>query len=165
MAELIRTTNVVAQQTLRRNNNNPKSVIRIHARLVLVMFHDVTWSRHGKRAFYTLVFRNVSGWLTRTSLEVRTKSQELWHTILVLISYLLLCFLPLRAEVTLYSVKYYANFRQCSDSVVYLFPTYLCVPSGLDVASFFIISFFDMFPIVFPLWNGKERENDRITIE
>ena len=61
MAELTRTKNVVAQQTLRRNNNNPKSVIRVHARLVLVMFHDVTWSRHGKQAFYTLVFRNVSG--------------------------------------------------------------------------------------------------------
>ena len=61
MAELVRTTNVVAQQTLRRNNNNPKSVIRIHARFVLVMFHDVTLPRHRERAFYSLVFRNVSG--------------------------------------------------------------------------------------------------------
>ena len=38
----------------------PKLVIRVYARLVFVMFHDVTWSRHRKRAFYALVFRNVS---------------------------------------------------------------------------------------------------------
>jgi hypothetical protein len=46
-----------------------------------------------------------------------------------------------------------------------LSPTYLCAPSGFDVASFFILSFSDMFPIVFPFWNGKRVENDRITIE
>ena len=33
----------------------------------------------------------VSSRLTHTSLEVRTKSQELWHTILVLISYFAFC--------------------------------------------------------------------------
>ena len=37
--------------------------------------------------------------------------------------------------------------------------------SGFGVASFFIKSFFDMFPSFFPFWNGKERENDRITSE
>ena len=40
--------------------------------------------------------------LTRTRLEARTKSQDLWHTILALNSYLLLCFLllpvPLAAQ-------------------------------------------------------------------
>ncbi len=107
-------------------SNKPKSVIRVYARLIFV-----------------------SGRLTRTGLAVRTKSQELWHTIMVLISCLLLCLLPLRAEFTFYSLMGYANFRQCSDSVVYLSPTYLYVLSGHDVASFFIVSFFDMFPSFF----------------
>ena len=70
--------------------------------------------------------------------------------------------MPLRAEFTFYSVKGYANFPQCSNNVEYLFPTYLSMPSRLDVASFFIISFSDMFPSFFPFWNGKRVENDRI---
>jgi hypothetical protein len=59
--------------------------------------------------------------------------------------------LPLRAEVTFYSVKDYVNFRQRSYIVAYLSPTFLSAPSGLGVASFFILSFFDMFPSFFPL--------------
>ena len=55
------------------------------------------------------------------------------------------------SRVTFYSVRNCANFRQRSDSVVYLSPTFLSVLSGPGVASFFIISFFDMFPVVFPL--------------
>ena len=38
----------------------PKSVIRVYGRLAFVMFHDVTWSRHRKRAFSAHVFRNGS---------------------------------------------------------------------------------------------------------
>ena len=49
--------------------------------------------------------------------------------------------------------------------VAYLSPPFLCAPSGLEVASFLILSFFDMFPLFFPFWNGEKRENDRITIE
>ncbi len=59
--------------------------------------------------------------------------------------------LLLRAEFTFYSVRDYANFPQRSDSVAYLSPTFLNVPSGLAVAPFSIISFFDMFPSFFPL--------------
>ena len=55
-----------------------------------------------------------------------------------------------RAKITFYYVKDYANFRQRSYIVAYLSPTFLSAPSGLDVASFFILSFFDMFPSFFP---------------
>ena len=44
----------------------------------------------------------------------------------------------------------YATFPQRSDSVAYLSPTFLCAPFGLDVASFFILSFSDMFSSFFP---------------
>ena len=110
----------------------------------------------------------LSDWRSRITQAITHSSIQAisqWHTILVLISYLLLCFLPLRAKVTSYFVRIYANFPQRSDSVAYLSPAFLSVPSGPGVASFFIISFFDMFPSFFPLWNGKRVENDRITIE
>ena len=44
----------------------------------------------------------------------------------------------------------FLNVPQRSESVAYLSPTYLCMPLGLDVASFLILSFFDMFPSFFP---------------
>ena len=59
----------------------------------------------------------------------------------------------------------FATLLLRSESVANLSPTFLCAPSGLDVASFIILSFSDMFPSFFPLWKGKERENDRITNE
>ena len=73
--------------------------------------------------------------------------------------------LPPRAKVTFYFVRNYVAFPQRSDSVAYLSPAFLSVPSGPGVASFFVLSFFDIFPSFFPLWNGKRWENDRITIE
>ena len=48
----------------------PKSVIRVYARLVFVMFHDVTWSRQRKRAFSALVFRNDSSRLAASLSKV-----------------------------------------------------------------------------------------------
>ena len=50
--------------------NYPKSVIRVYGRLVFVMFHDVTWPRHRKLAFYALVFRNVSSRLAASLVNV-----------------------------------------------------------------------------------------------
>ena len=44
----------------------------------------------------------------------------------------------------------FVSVPQRSDSVAYLSPTFLCVPFGLDVVSFFILSFSDMFPSFFP---------------
>ena len=63
--------------------HNPKSVIRVYARLVFVMFHDtsvhrtfLTWSRHRKRAFSALVFRNDPSILATSLAKVRKASCE-----------------------------------------------------------------------------------------
>jgi hypothetical protein len=44
----------------------------------------------------------------------------------------------------------YVNVPHRSENVAYLSSTLLCATSRLDVASFFVISLFDMFPLFFP---------------
>ena len=92
-----------------------------------------------------------------------------WHTVLVLISYLLLCFLPLRAESTFYFVRDYVTFRHLSSSFrkcriivpnvpQWAFRTRCCV-----VLSFIVFRYVSLiFPFLKGKTSGKRSNNDRI---
>ena len=100
-------------------------------------------------------------------LHIQAISQ--WHTVLVLISCFLLCFLPLRAEVTFYSVGDYATFRHPSSSFrkcriivpnvpQWAFRTRCCV-----VLSFIVFRYVSLiFPFVKGKTSGERSNNDRI---
>ena len=92
-----------------------------------------------------------------------------WHTVLVLISYRLLCFLPIRAEVTIYSVRDYVIFRYLSSPFrkcriivpnvpQWAFRTRCCV-----VLSFIVFRYVSLiFPFLKGKTSGKRSNNDRI---